>query len=254
MRTRHVFALGVFAAIPMMGAACGSDSDQYKATPAFSGRKANLPAVPTLPATPIKQGDAFTVYGAIHHLNSLTHAADVTAKDIAIVGYIVDTNLKICAQDIPKGSTSTIPPKGCAPPCAIHKTGKADPDGCISEIPTLVLADTKGDASAPWKIRVMGFNSNFANIFEAVNKYKGMKDPPGEKDAYKDVLWAVDFPYPLTAMVPGAKVKITGKYGVNFQKASSGIESDPRNGVMTFGKIDVLEEGPDKLSMDIPKK
>lgn len=246
--------LGLLAVIPMLGAACGSGDEPYKAQPAFSGRKANLPAVPALPSTPIKQGDAFTVYGAIHHLNSLIHAAEVTTKDISIVGYIVDSNLNVCAQDIPKGSTSTIPPKGCVAPCAIHKTGKADPEGCIAEIPTFILADTKGDKSAAWKIRVMGFSSNFANIYEAVQKYKNMKDPPGEKDVYKDVLWAVDFPFPLTALMPGSKVKITGKYGVNFQKASSGIESDPRNGIMTFGKVDVLEESPDKLTLEVPKK
>src|SRR5207302_6467462 len=110
MRIRHVVALGLLAVV---AAACSGGDEPYKATPAFSGRKANLPAVPSLPATPIKQGDAFTVYGAIHHLNSLIHAPDVVTKDITIVGYIVDTNLKVCAQDIPKGSTSTIPPKGC---------------------------------------------------------------------------------------------------------------------------------------------
>lgn len=251
MRLAHVVtALVLLGAI---SAGCSSNDKPYESQPAFSGRKANLPNVPSLPSTPIKQGDAFTIYGAVHHLNSLIHQPDVVTKDITLVGYIVDSNIKVCAQDIPKGSTSTVPPKGCVAPCAIHKIGKADPEGCIAEIPTIVLADTK-DANSAWKIRVMGFSSNFANIHDAIEKYKSMKDPPGEKDVYKDELWAIDFPFPLTTMAVGAKVKVTGKYGVNFQKASSGIESDPRNGIMTFGKIEALEEGADKISLEVPKK
>jgi hypothetical protein len=150
---------------------------------------------------------------------------------------------------IPCEGTNT---KMCAPVCAIHKTGKADPEGCTTEIPTLVLADAKGDKSAQWKIRVMGFSSNFANIFEAYGKYKTLKEAPVEDKVYKDVLWAVDFPWPMPSV--GAKVKITGKYGVNFQKASSGIESDPRQGIMTFQKMETLEEGPDKFVFEAPKK
>lgn len=245
MHSRHLalcFVATAGLAIGLAPTGCSSE-EPYKAVPAYSGRKASLPAVPTLPSTPIKQGDAYTVYGAIHHLNSIIHQPEVTAKDITITGYIVDTNIKPCTGDSKKN---------CAPPCAIHKTGKADPEGCSTEIPNFVIADDKNGKDGENKIRVMGFSSNFANLFEAINAYKPLKEPPDEKKVYKDVLWAVDAPYPLPNV--GAKIKITGKYGVNFQKASTGVESDPRHGVMTFGKLETLEEAPEKLTLEPPKK
>lgn len=243
MRTFVLGIVGLGVALLGTFSGCSSNDDPYKPVPAYSGRKASLPAVPTLPATPIKNGDAFTVYGAIHHLNSTIHQPEVVTKDITIVGYIVDMNMKPC-----EGSNT----KNCAPACAIHKTGKADPEGCTTEIPTFVLGDTKGDTSSPYKIRVMGLFSNFANLFEAYNAYKNLKEPPDEKKVYKDVLWATEAPFPLPNV--GAKVKVTGKYGVNFQKASSGIESDPRNGILTFGKMETLEQAPEKFVFEAPKK
>jgi hypothetical protein len=205
-------------------AACGNGSDEpYKATPAWSGRKASLPPVPQLPSTPIKNGDSFTVFGAIHHLNSRIHSADVTAKEISITGYIVESNI----PDAPK--------------CAIHKVGKKDPDDCINvPIPSFYLVDTKGDTKGP-KIRVLGWAKNFATVFEAMEKYKNLKDPP--KELYKDEVWIVDVPFPLPAV--GAKVKVNGKYGYSFTKSSTGLVSDPKNGVMTYGTINVIEPAPE---------
>lgn len=201
---------------------CGNNDDPYKPLPAWSGRKASIPAPPQLPTTPIKNGDAYTIYGAIHQLRSSIHNADVTTKDIAIVGYITKSNIDT------------------APACAIHKTGKKDPEGCVTEIPTFWIADNKGDDKGQ-NIRVMGWASNFANVFDAMAKYKNLKDPP--KELLKDEVWAVDIPFPLPAV--GAKVKITGKYGVNFAKSSTGIAADPLNGIMTYTKIDVLEPAPE---------
>jgi hypothetical protein len=211
---------------------CSGNDDPYKPTPAWSGKKANVPAVPAIPSNPIKQGDAFTVFGAIHHLNSSLHSAEVTAKEITIVGYIVDMN------------TSR------APTCAIHKTGKADPEDCKwsdgkpIQIPTIWIADNKGDAKP--RIRVLGWASNFANIFDAIEKYKNLKEPPAEKDQYKDELWAKAFPFPTPNV--GAKVKVTGKYGVNFQGASAGIESDVESGILNYTKIEYLEPPTEPLS------
>ncbi len=198
---------------------CSSNEDPYKPVPAWSGRKVSLPAPPALRTDPIKNGDAYTVYGAIHHLNSLYHNAEVTQKDITIVGYIVDSN-------IPR-----------APVCAVHKTGKKDPDDCKwsdgkdIQIPTIWLADNKGDDKGP-RIRVMGFAGNYANLFDANEKYKSLKDAPPEKDAVKDELWGVVIPFPLPGV--GAKLKVTGRYGVNFAKSSTGIEADPEKGIMTY--------------------
>jgi hypothetical protein len=98
-----VLAIGTPALAGALG--CGGNDEPYKVSPAWSGKKANLPPVPQLPTSPIKVGDSYTIYGAIHHLNSRIHKVDVTGKDISIVGYIVDSN-------IPN-----------APSCAVHPTG-----------------------------------------------------------------------------------------------------------------------------------
>ena len=221
-------ALLAIASIPLGG--CGDGDDVYKATPAYSGKKADLPAVPTLPNTPLKVGDAYTVFGAIHPLRSLYHSGDVTKKDIAIQGYIVDTNIPT------------------APACAVHPVGKKDPDDCKTEIPSFWIADSKGDKTVQ-KIRVIGWASNFANVNEAMGKYKNAKDPPKHaekpdnagKPGYlvTDDVWNNDIPFPIPAI--GEKVKVTGHYGTISTKASSGLVSDPQNGVMTYGTMDMLE-------------
>jgi hypothetical protein len=206
-----------------MGCSSGGE-EPYKATPAWSGRKASLPGVPSLPNNPVKVGDAYTIFGAAHHLNSLIHSQEVTAKDITIQGYIVQSNL------------------GEAPKCAIHKVGKADKDDCGKEIPggipipSFWISDTKGDTKGR-TIRVLGWAKNFATVYEAMEKYKNLKDPP--KELYKDEIWMVDVPFPLPAV--GAKVKVTGKYGYSFSKSSTGLVSDPKNGVLTYGSMQVLE-------------
>ncbi len=110
---------------------------------------------------------------------------EVTMKEIAIVGYIVESNL------------------AAAPACALHKTGQKDPEGCRAEIPTFAIADTK-DARDERKIRVMGWASNWANVFEANRLYKDAKAAPAVM--HKDAIWAVDVPYPLPAV--GAKVRV----------------------------------------------
>ncbi|HSQ64769.1 MAG TPA: hypothetical protein VLM85_16205 [Polyangiaceae bacterium] len=234
MTSKAVLSLALVASSGLVALmpGCNSNEDPYKPVPAWSGKKVSLPAPPALPTDPIKSGDAYTVYGAIHHLNSLYHNAEVTSKDITIVGYIVDSN-------IPR-----------APACAVHKTGKKDPDDCKwsdgkdLQIPTIWISDSKTDEKAP-RIRVMGFADNYANLFDANEKYQHLKDPPGEKDVVKDELWGVDIPFPLPGV--GAKLKVTGRYGVNFAKSSTGIEADPMHGIMTYqagGKWEYVEPPP----------
>jgi hypothetical protein len=231
---RNLTAAVAVGLLALATVGCGDENDKYKPTPAFSGAKANLPPVPQLPTNPIRVGDSYSIYGAIHQLRSRYHSAEVTQKDISITGYIVDTNI------------------ANAPPCAVHATGKKDPDDCKTEIPTFWIADAKGD-KAGQKMRVMGWASNFANVYDAMQKYKGLKDPPkppptpdlAGKPGYlvQDELWAVSIPYPLPAI--GAKVKVTGRYGIIFGKSSAGIVSDPTSGVMTYGTIDTLEPPPE---------
>ena len=52
----------------------------------------------------------------------------------------------------------------------------------------------------------------------------------------------MDVPFPLPAV--GAKVKVTGKYGYTFTKSSTGLVSDPNNGVITFSKSEEIEAAP----------
>jgi hypothetical protein len=212
-------------------ASCEDENDTYKPAPAYSGAKANLPAVPPLPTNPIKVGDSYTIFGAIHHLRSRYHSAEVTQKDISITGYIVDTNIPT------------------APACAVHPIGKKDPDDCKSEIPSFWISDTKTPDKTAQKIRVMGWASNFSNVYDAMKKYKDLKEPPKHPATpdlagkpgmlVSDELWAVEIPYPIPSV--GAKVKVTGRYGVIFGKSSAGLVTDPTSGVMTYGSMDTLE-------------
>jgi hypothetical protein len=227
-----VFAVLVVS--PTMGCSSGAE-EPYKPAPEWSGRKPSLPPPPSLNAAPIKVGEAYTIAGASHHLRSRIHEKDVTKANITIQGYIVEENISM------------------APGCAVHKVGKKDPDDCPPagsppiEIPSFWIADEKGAGKDKPRIRVLGWAKNYATVYEAMEKYKTIKeikDPA--KDFYKDEIWSVDVPYPLPAV--GAKVKVTGKYGFVFSKASTGLVSDPINGVMTYEKMEVVEPAPEKVS------
>jgi hypothetical protein len=215
--------------LSLLAAGCGSSEEPYKAAPAWSGRKPSLPSPPALTNAPVKVGDAYTVAGAAHHLRSRIHDKEVTKSNITIQGYIVEENISD------------------APACAVHKTGKADPEECKAEIPSFWIADEKGAGKDKPRIRVLGFAKNYASVYEAMEKYKNLKevkDPA--KDLYKDEIWNVDVPFPLPAV--GAKVKVNGKYGFTFSKASTGLVSDPVNGTMTYEKMEVVEPAAEKVS------
>jgi len=205
------------SATPSASTAC-SDApppDPFQPHPAWSGRAASIADPPALPSTALRVGDAFTVYGALRALEAID-ADKLLAHDIVVVGWIVDTNL----------------PR--APKCVIHHTGVADPPNCNSQIPTFTIADEKdAPASAP-RIRVMGWASNFANVYEAY-----LKDRAHDTTPRTDELWAKEIPQPLPAV--GAKVKLTGRYGAMFALASSGIEVDPRRGIVTLTRAEYLE-------------
>jgi hypothetical protein len=213
-----------FAALSS-AAACSSEGDNpYKPLPAWSGKRASLPPPPSLPNTPVKQGDAYTIYGAIHQLRSLIHSKEVTAQPITIVAYVVDSN-------IPR-----------APDCAVHKTGKKDPDNCNPEVPSFWIADNKGDTKGP-KIRVVGWARNFAVIYDAMTAYKKLK--PGElpKDGgVTDDMLNVVVPFPLPAV--GEKVRVTGAYNV-AKVVVSDMVSEPTGGVIAYSKIEQLEPSPE---------
>jgi hypothetical protein len=161
---------------------------------------------------------------------SRVHSKSIAGKDISLVGYIVKTNLSEAHE------------------CAVHETGKADPPDCQAPIPALWVAESK-DAPLEDSIKVMGWASNFAQLYDAVKEYeKRAKRPPrdGEEvDPLMDEFWGVKIPDPLP--VKGAKVQLKGNYSTTFTKATSGTEADPIMGILTLDEITYVEK-PDEVA------
>lgn len=210
-------ALGTFG--------CGKEEAKYQPKPAPKVQ-ASLPAVPNVPQTPIKRGDVYTVWGAGYSLRSRVLHKTLGDKPLSIEGYIVDTNL---AQ---------------APACAVHKGGKADPEDCKPPVPTFWLADTK-DAPRNESIQVMGFASNYAQIFDAIKEF----DEKGEKAEANDTFWGKPIPNPLP--VKGLHVRITGPFSTTFTGASTGAQADPIMGILTYQKWEILNTKEEVEAMEL---
>jgi hypothetical protein len=213
-------ALGLSAQV----AACGSEETAYVPKPAPSV-KANLPPVPALPQKAIKEGDAYTVWGASYHLRSRVNSPTIAGKDITLVGYIVKTNLPD------------------APECAVHETGKADPPDCQAPIPAFWVAESK-DAPLEDSIKVMGWASNYAQLYNAIEEFEKRAKHPAkageEVEPVMDEFWGVKIPDPLP--VKGAKVVLKGNYSTTFTKATSGTEADPIMGILTLEEMTYTEK------------
>lgn len=222
-RFAQALALAV-AALVSVPLGCGPSEEPYTAKPAVSGKKPNLPAVPTLPQKVKKQGDAYTVWGITHDLRSRVHFDDVNGKKATIVGYIVKTNY----NDAPK--------------CSIHKTGKADPADCKAPVPSFSIADEKGEAKD--MIDVMGWASNFAQLFTMMEGIDRAARGKESEVKLTDEFWGGEVPNPIPNV--GAKVKVTGQYGVTFTKSTGGAAANPKYGIMTAEKIEYLEPPPEK--------
>lgn len=226
------YALAALATLSTMSLGCGGEELPYAPKPAVSGKKPSVPAVPTLPTKAKKQGDAYTIWGVTHDLHSRVHAEEVLGKKLSLVGYVVKTNFDT------------------APKCSIHKTGKGDPADCKAPIPTFSIADDKGETTN--MIDVMGFASNFAQLFtliEAIDKAAKGKE---NEVKLKDEFWAADLPNPLPTV--GAKVKVTGTYSITFTKATGGAASNPKYGIMTVEKLEYIEPPTDRVYLPGMKK
>lgn len=198
-------------------AGCGEKEEPYQKVPPVQGVSASLPPVPNVPEKPEKDGDAYTVWGASFALRNRVHTKEVSDQELTLTGYIVKTNLPD------------------APECAVHEGGKADPEGCRPPVPTFWVADDKG-ADLKDAIKVMGWASNYAQVYDAIKEF----DTGKEDAAYADAVWGVNLPKPLPG--PGAKVKVKGTYSSSFSMASGGIEADPVMGIMTYKEMTYLEE------------
>jgi hypothetical protein len=151
----------------------------------------------------------------------------VAGKELKITGYVSKTNL----PDMPK--------------CAIHKTGKEDPEGCKPPIPTFWLCDTK-DAPDNDCIRVMGWASNPAQLYDAIQEFDKQKGKD-KKEPFTDNFWGVEVPNPLPSK--GSKITVTGNYSTTFTKATSGTVADPIMGLLTYGKIEIVEPAPEEETL-----
>jgi hypothetical protein len=214
--------------LALWAVSCGEEQVKYEPRPAPSAAKASLPAVPNVSQKPVKSGDGYTVWGASYYLRSRVHRKEVFGKKISVTGYIIKTNL----------------PE--APECAVHRTGKADPENCRPPIPAFWLADTK-EAATSEAIKVMGWASNFAQLYDAIDDYKKVRKDDTPDKLKQDELWGVSIPYPIPAK--DAKVTITGDYSTTFTKSSTGAEADPIMGLLTLEKITYLEPSPEKATL-----
>jgi len=211
-------------ALALGGAGCGGPEVKYEPRKPVAGAKASLPPVPNVPQRPIKNGDAYTIWGASYHLRSRVHRKEVVGKKLTLAGYITKTNL---AE---------------APECAVHKGGKADPEDCKPPIPAFWIGDAK-EAPESESIKVMGWASNYAQIFDAIEEF----DTKGEEGEHLDTFWGIKLPNPLPAK--GAKVTVTGTYSTTFSGASAGAEADPIMGLMHMQEMKVLEPSPELATL-----
>lgn len=203
---------------------CPARDAAYTPKPAPTGRSPALPAIPALPQRTIKEEEAYTIQGAVHHLRSRVHAAEVNGRQIALIGYIVAVNY------------------ADAPACAVHRRGKADRPGCVAPLPTFTLAD--GPDGAGPRVDVMGWASNFAQLYDLIEAID--KAPAGKAGAVAldDEFWGTPLPNPLPNL--GARVKVKGTYGVAFTRATAGMAVNPKFGIMTADQIDYLIPPPEK--------
>jgi hypothetical protein len=155
------------------------------------------------------------------------HQEKVKGKKITIEGWVSKTNLPD------------------APECAVHKSGKADPEGCNPPVPTFWLCDNKGDKPEDC-IQVMGWVSNFAQIWKAIEEFDKTKDEE-EPDPVTDDYWGVQIPRPLPA--PGGQVKVTGIFKTTFTGASKGTAADPIMGIMNYQSLEWTQEPPEPATL-----
>jgi hypothetical protein len=228
-RARSAAISTLISALSLGLIGCGQDEVKYEPRPVNSGAKASLPPAANLPKRPLKNGDTWSVWGASYSLRSRVHRKEVAGKRLSIQGYITKNNMSD------------------APECAVHKGGKADAADCKAPVPAFWIGDSK-DAPESECIKVMGWASNFAQIFDAIDEFD-----KGKADAeHLDSFWGVKVPNPLPAK--GAKVTVTGNYGTTFSKASSGAEADPFMGVMDFQEMTVQEPAAELATLPGKKR
>jgi hypothetical protein len=183
-----------------------------------------LPAAPQVPDRLLRQGDAYTVYGASLRLRSQRQHPEMKGAEISVTGIIGKSNLSE------------------APRCALHQSGVADPEGCEAPVPTFWLCDTL-DAPLSDCIRVIGWASNYAQIWDAILESR----KPGSEPRVDD-FWGQVIPLPIPQK--GAKIIITGSYGFVFSGATLGVaEFDPIMGILSYKQHQWIQPPPDNPNL-----
>jgi hypothetical protein len=212
--------------VPVASAAptspCSAEA-RSEAAQAYTGKPAVLPDPGDLPVRADKNGDAFTVWGAIHALRGRYSHKAIDGKTITLVGVIVRTNY----DDVPD--------------CGIHRMGRADPADCRVPIPMFAIADNSDERVDV--IEALGWASNFAQLYSMIEAIDNQR--PGEHAKLKDEFWASDLPNPVPAV--GARVRVTGRYTTTFTKATSGVASNTAHGILTVDRIEYLEPPREKV-------
>ena len=72
-RARSAVISTLISALCLGAIGCGQEELKYTPRPAQSGAKASLPPAANLPKRPLKNGDAWTVWGASYSLRSRVH-------------------------------------------------------------------------------------------------------------------------------------------------------------------------------------
>jgi hypothetical protein len=231
-------------ALSSVATGCTPKEQPYEPKKAYSGKKPNLPTVPALANKAKKEGDAYTVWGAIHDVRSEVHQKSFDGKEVTILGFIVKTNWEnLCKDEKKRDRDGGEEP--CVPKCAIHTKGKQDADDCIADLPSFWIAEHADEKDYKTKaVQVLGLGSNFAQLFTMIEEI----DKKDEKAEWTDEWWQVKLPNPMPNN--GAKVKVTGKYGITAAVGSKGSASNPRTGIMHMQKIEYVE--PPKTRAILP--
>lgn len=223
----------------------------YKPEPAFSGAKANLPAVVKLPPpSAFKNGANWTVYGLQHQLNSPRHSTEVNGKPVTVAGYVV----KVYEPVEPAGKEGCIYPHKKHTPTAKEPNPKGVDCSFIAkevEPPHFYIADSKDEKNPSKMIKVMGYFCSYIQLYFAIDWYKThdpdkVKDPK-DRDAelFTDNLCSTQVPNTfLGEPKVGAKVTISGQFGSKYEEGSGGRAVSP------FGIVDVTSFKKGKIDLE----
>jgi hypothetical protein len=229
---------------------CG-DKAKYKPAPAYSGPKASLPKVPSIPSpATFKEGNAWTIYGIQHQLNSGRHRAEVEGKaDTTITGYVVD----VYKPTEPKDKEGCIFPTKKHPPTSKQPYPPGvtcdEKGGPLSKVepPHFWIADKADEKNRAKMVIVMGYVSSYIQQEMARECYKTKKCKlEGKEDElYMDNNYS-SYITVLGEPKIGSKITVTGYFGTRYAEGQQ-----PTGPLVTpFGVIDVSSHKKGKIACD----